>query len=174
MRSLRRHSPRPRHRVGGLQKELRRLLKSVANAILAAHFEVWATDGDRIVPRPSVPGPGAARTAPNRSCSAPLGLALPGRLCASSLETHQLLSRLDRIGRHTGVKLYVPEHARLLFQPAYSPQLPPAEHLRPLATTAFANRHFVTIRDLKDTQSARCLALQRQPDRIRSATLSRL
>jgi hypothetical protein len=40
----------------------------------------------------------------------------------------------------------------------------------PLTNTALANRHFITIDELEDAQAARCVALQRQPGLIRSAT----
>jgi SRSO17 transposase len=36
---------------------------------------------------------------------------------------------LDRAGWHASVRLRVPEHVHLLFLPAYSPELQPAEHL---------------------------------------------
>jgi transposase len=58
----------------------------------------------------------------------------------------------------------------LLFLPAYSPELQPAEHLWPLTNTALINRHFASIEDLEDAQAARCVALQEQPDLVRSTT----
>jgi transposase len=78
---------------------------------------------------------------------------------------------LDRAGWHTSVHLQVPEHIYLLFLPAYSPELQPAEHLWPLTNTVLANRHFASLDDLEDAQAARCVALQAQPALIRSATL---
>ncbi len=83
----------------------------------------------------------------------------------------QIVLVLDRAGWHTSARLRVPEHLHLLFLPPYSPELQPAEHLWPLTNTALANRHFVSIDDLEDAQSQRCLALQAHPERIRSATL---
>jgi DDE superfamily endonuclease len=83
----------------------------------------------------------------------------------------QIVLVLDRAGWHASLRLRVPEHVHLLFLPAYSPELQPAEHLWPLTNTVLANRHFVTIEALEDTQAARCVALQQQPDLIRSATL---
>lgn len=77
----------------------------------------------------------------------------------------------DRAGWHTSVNLRVPDHVHLLFLPAYSPELQPAEHLWPLTNTALVNRHFASIDELEDAQAARCAALQRQPERLRSATL---
>lgn len=83
----------------------------------------------------------------------------------------QIVLVLDRAGWHASLKLRVPEHIHLLFLPAYSPELQPAEHLWPLTNTALANRHFATIDALEDAQAARCVALQARPDLIRSATL---
>jgi transposase len=65
----------------------------------------------------------------------------------------------------------VPEHVHLLFLPAYSPELQPAEHLWPLTNDPLVNAHFADLEALDEAQFARCAALQRQPDRIRSATL---
>jgi hypothetical protein len=63
-----------------------------------------------------------------------------------------------------------PEHIHLLFLPAYSPELQPAEHLWPLTNTALDNQHFTSIEDLENAQTARCVVLQNQPDLVRSAT----
>jgi transposase len=84
--------------------------------------------------------------------------------------TKQIVLVLDRAGWHCSVRLRVREHVHLLFLPAYSPELQPAEHLWPLTNTALANRHFATIEDLEDAQAARCVALQARPDLIRSTT----
>jgi hypothetical protein len=78
---------------------------------------------------------------------------------------------LDRAGWHASPKLRVPEQVPLLFLPAFSPELQPAEHLWPLTNTALVNRHFATIDELEDAQAERCVALQRRPDLIRSTTL---
>jgi len=90
----------------------------------------------------------------------------------------QIVRVLDRAGwKPTSVKLRVPDHVHdhvpLLFLPAYSPELQPAEHLWPLTNTVLANRHFASIDDLEDAQAARCVALQARPDLIRSTTLFR-
>jgi len=84
--------------------------------------------------------------------------------------TKQIVLVLDRAGWHTSVHLRVPEHVHLLFLPPYSPELQPAEHLWPLTNSVLVNRHFATIEELEDVQLARCAALQRQTDRIRSNT----
>src|SRR5262249_44808330 len=58
----------------------------------------------------------------------------------------------------------------LLFLPAYSAELQPAEHLWSLTNTVQANQHFASIEELEDAQAARCVALQARPDLIRSTT----
>ena len=78
---------------------------------------------------------------------------------------------LDRAGWHASPKLRVPAHVHLLFLPAFSPELQPAEHLWPLSNTALVNRHFATIDELEDVQAERCLALQSHSELVRSATL---
>jgi transposase len=83
----------------------------------------------------------------------------------------QIVLVLDRAGWHASARLRVPEHLHLLFLPAYSPELQPAEHLWPLSDSALANRHFSSIDDLEDAQAARCVALQARLPLIRSATL---
>jgi len=77
---------------------------------------------------------------------------------------------LDRAGWHTSVRLRVPEHVRLLFLPPSSPEIPPAEHLWPLANSALINRHFASMEELEEAQFAPCAALQLRPDLIRSTT----
>lgn len=83
----------------------------------------------------------------------------------------QIVLVLDRAGWHTSVRLRVPDHVHLLFLPPYSPELQPAEHLWPLTNAALVNQHFASIDDLEDAQFAHCVALQQQPQRIRSTTL---
>ncbi|HEV2458837.1 MAG TPA: IS630 family transposase, partial [Ktedonobacterales bacterium] len=82
----------------------------------------------------------------------------------------QMVLVLDRASRHTSTQLRVPDHPHLLFLPAYSPELNPAEQLWPLTNTALANQHFKTLDDLEEAQAARCVALPARPDRIRSTT----
>jgi transposase len=85
----------------------------------------------------------------------------------------QLVLVLDRAGWHASTHLRVPERLHLLFLPAYSPELQPAEHLWPLTNTVLANRHFTDLEMLEEVQSARCVGLQRIPALVRSTTLFR-
>jgi transposase len=82
----------------------------------------------------------------------------------------QVVLVLDRAGWHSTQRLRVPDFLHLLFLPAYSPELQPAEHLWPLTNTALVNRHFANIEELEDAQMQRCVALQDHPERIRSTT----
>jgi transposase len=91
----------------------------------------------------------------------------------SASPTKQIVLVLDRAGWHTSVHVHVPEHVHLLFLPAYSPELQPAEHLWSLTNSVLANRHFATIDELEDAQAQRCVALQACRDLIRSATTFR-
>jgi transposase len=50
----------------------------------------------------------------------------------------------------------VPEGIHLLFQPAYSPEVQPAERLWDVTDEALANEHFDTIDDLIQAQEAHC------------------
>jgi transposase len=83
----------------------------------------------------------------------------------------QIVPVLDRAGWLSSVQLRVPEHVHLLFLPPYSPELQPVEHLWPLTNTVLVNRHFASIEELEDAQAERCVALQGQPDFVRSTTL---
>jgi transposase len=59
-----------------------------------------------------------------------------------------IILALDNAGWHGPQNLPVPEGVRLVYQPAYSPELQPAEHLWPLVDEPLVNRYFDTIDDL--------------------------
>jgi hypothetical protein len=59
---------------------------------------------------------------------------------------------------------------RLVFQPAYSPELQPAETLWPLVDEPIANRHVADLATLGATIAGRCAALTTQTDLIRRRT----
>ena len=50
----------------------------------------------------------------------------------------------------------VPDGIRLVYQPAYTPELQPAEHLWQLIDEPLANTHFETIADLDAVVARRC------------------
>ena len=82
----------------------------------------------------------------------------------------QIVLVLDRAGWHVSAQLQVPEHVHLLFLPAHSPELNPAEHLWRLSDTALVNQHFAGLEELDEAQWARCAVLQRRRDLIHSTT----
>jgi hypothetical protein len=79
--------------------------------------------------------------------------------------------QIDQAGWHGPEKLAVPDGIRLVFQPACSPELQPAEHLWEFVDEPLANRCFDTIEDLDNAVSERCVALVEQRDMIRDRTL---
>ncbi len=58
---------------------------------------------------------------------------------------------LDQAGWHTARDLRVPEGLHLVYLPAYSPELQPAERLWPLCNEGLANQLFATIEALEET-----------------------
>ena len=78
---------------------------------------------------------------------------------------------LDRAGWHASHQLAVPEGIHLVFLPAYSPELQPAEHLWPLVHEGIANQRVETLDDLEDLLTERCRALAADAELIRSNTL---
>src|SRR5829696_8499894 len=66
----------------------------------------------------------------------------------------------DNAGWHTAPNLAVPDGIRLVDLPPYSPELQPAEHLRPILDEPPANRPFETLADLERTVADRCRILK--------------
>ena len=83
----------------------------------------------------------------------------------------RIVLQLDNAGWHGPEKLTVPDGICLVFQPAHSPELQPAEHLWTLVDEPLANRCFATIETLDKAVGDRCVALIQQPDIIRDSTL---
>lgn len=77
---------------------------------------------------------------------------------------------LDNAGWHVSGDPIIPPGIELMFPPPYTPELQPAEHLRPLANEAVANKHFATLADLDATPSERCRTLAAMPEVIKAAT----
>ena len=78
--------------------------------------------------------------------------------------------QLDYAGWHGPENLAVPDGIRLVYQPAYSPELQPAEHLWPLVDEALANKHFNTIDDLDVVVGTRCCHLHQDRSMIAQHT----
>jgi hypothetical protein len=83
----------------------------------------------------------------------------------------RVVLQLDNAGWHGPENLTVPDGVRLVFQPAHSPELQPAEHLWTFVDDPLVNTYFETIENLDHTIGDRCLALTQQTDTIRDSTL---
>lgn len=81
-----------------------------------------------------------------------------------------LLLVLDGAGWHTGAQVRAPPGVDLLFQPAYSPEVQPAEHLWTLLDEEVVNRSFETLPLLEQVIAARCCQLAEQTDLVRGTT----
>ena len=90
---------------------------------------------------------------------------------AGAGQNKRIVLQLDGAGWHGPENLAVPDGVRLVFQPAHSPELQPAEHLWEFVDEPLANTYFETIEDLDKVVSERCVALIGQRDTIRSSTL---
>ena len=83
----------------------------------------------------------------------------------------RIVLQLDNAGWHGPENLTVPDGIRLVFQPAHSPQLQPAEHLWAFLDEPLVNRHSDTIEELDNTVGERCVALMQQKQMISASTL---
>jgi transposase len=83
----------------------------------------------------------------------------------------RIVLQLDNAGWHGPENLSVPDGIRLVFQPAHSPELQPAEHLWAFVDEPLLNRYFDTIEDLDHAVGERCVALMQQKAMIRDSTL---
>ena len=77
---------------------------------------------------------------------------------------------LDGAGWHSSKAVVCPPGLHLLFLPAYSPELQPAEHLWPLSNKPLANRCFASLDELEAIQADWCDRLQDDLVRLRSST----
>lgn len=84
---------------------------------------------------------------------------------------HRAVVVLDRAGWHVSADLPLPDGIDLVFLPAYSPELQPAERLWPLVDEPIANRAFPTLDALEDVLVDRCRTLDADPQRLRAHTL---
>jgi transposase len=77
---------------------------------------------------------------------------------------------LDNAGWHGPENLPVPDGIRLVYQPPYSPELQPAEHLWPLVDEPLVNKYFDTIDDLDAAVAKRCCDLHYDQNTVAAAT----
>lgn len=89
---------------------------------------------------------------------------------AQATQGRSIYLLMDRAGWHVSDKVVFPDPIRPLFQPAYSPELQPAEHLWPLVDAPLVNQHFDSLQQLEAVLIDRCCCLQDQPDLLRSTT----
>lgn len=81
-----------------------------------------------------------------------------------------IVLQLDNAGWHTPENLPVPDGIRLVYQPAYTPELQPAEHLWTLVDEPLVNKHFQTIDELDAVVASRCCDLLEVRSTIASLT----
>jgi transposase len=86
--------------------------------------------------------------------------------------TSFVIMQVDQAGWHRSAELQIPENIRLIFQPAYSPELNPVEHLwDELREKYFFNHVFSSLDALQEQLCLGLNDLAAQPDLIRSMTL---
>lgn len=83
----------------------------------------------------------------------------------------RILLVLDNASSHTSSKLAVPEGIETVFQPSYSPELQPAEHLWQLSDELIANRLPKDLDDLEQRLTLQCVRLIQDPERVKAHTL---
>jgi len=86
-------------------------------------------------------------------------------------ENKLVLIVLDQAGWHVAKDLAVPPGVRLIFQPAHSPEVQPAEHLWTMVDEAVANKHFETLDEMQTVLDGQCIRLMDDPQRVSSTTL---
>lgn len=83
----------------------------------------------------------------------------------------RIVLQLDNAGWHGPQNLRLPDGLRLVFQPAHSPELQPAEHLWQFVDEPLANTCFETLQDLDQAAGKRCVELTAQTQTISASTL---
>jgi transposase len=83
---------------------------------------------------------------------------------------HRAVLVVDQAGWHVAHALALPDGVDLVFLPAYSPELQPAERLWALLDEPVANRAFPDLGALETVLVDRCRALEADPARLRAHT----
>ena len=83
----------------------------------------------------------------------------------------RVVLQLDNAGWHGPENLAVPDGIRRVFQPPYSPELQPAEHLWAFVDEPLVNGFFETLDDLDKAVADRCVALIEQTEMIRASAM---
>jgi hypothetical protein len=77
---------------------------------------------------------------------------------------------VDQAGWHSAKDLALPDGIDLVFLPAYSPELQPAERLWSLVDEPVANRAFAELGALEEILVTRCRTLEADPQRLKAHT----
>lgn len=90
---------------------------------------------------------------------------------AKDFKDYFIIMLLDRAGWHRSQELKIPENIRLLYQPAYSPELNPTEHVwDEIREKHFYNRAFESLDEVEETLCKGLNILDRDPDKLKSLT----
>lgn len=86
-------------------------------------------------------------------------------------EDTRVILVLDQAPWHLAKKIVAPARVELLFLPAYSPELQPAEHLWALSDEVFFNQNFADLDAMELVLAAQCVKLEADLERVKGATL---
>ena len=90
---------------------------------------------------------------------------------AKTFQDSFIVMQVDQAGWHHAKDLQVPENIRLIPQPAYSPELNPAEHLwEHLREKHFPNVACASLDEVIDKLCVGLTQLEAEPERLRSMT----
>lgn len=90
---------------------------------------------------------------------------------ATDFSHYFVILLVDPAGWHLSNGLNLPDNVRLIYQPAYSPELNPAEHVwEELREKELANTAFDSLSTLEDALCRGLLKLAEDPQRLRSLT----
>ena len=88
---------------------------------------------------------------------------------AEDFADYFIVMQVDQAGWHRAKDLQVPENIRLIFQPAYSPELNPVEHLwEELREKYLHNRVFPSLEELIEVLCQALTELTEAKERLRS------
>ena len=94
----------------------------------------------------------------------------PSHATTGAGRARRIVLQLDNAGWHAPQNLAFPDGISPVYQPPYSAELQPAEHLWPFVDEPLVNKHFTTIGDLDAVVAQRCCALIESQTAIASAT----
>ena len=93
----------------------------------------------------------------------------PWAQVAQDFANYFIVMQVDQAGWHRAKELRVPENIRLIFQPAYSPEVNPVEHLwEELREKYLHNRVFPSLEDLIEVLCQALAELTEDKQRLRS------